>query len=78
LSSDSENRKKEDKLIDQMKAHLKVKDNEVILKPTFLDYVLEQFNELFQYLDKAIQVKYARPFRRTAPIKRKKSKVNLP
>lgn len=78
LSREKEKRKSEEAFIARMKPHLKSKGDEVILRSTLLEYVLEQFDELFKYIDKGIQAKYERPFRRTVPVKRRKDKVNLP
>ncbi len=52
------------KALNQLRPHVVQVDNEVKLKPTFLNYVLNSFDKLFQYLNKAVELKYAAKRRR--------------
>lgn len=64
LSDHNGKLKKESKVLRQIAGHLSEKDGELIISSTFLKYVAQKFDDLFQYLDKAIQTKYPIEFRK--------------
>ena len=75
LSTNEHARGKEEKFATLLNEHLAVKENEVILGPTFLLYVIEQFNALFKYIDEAIQLKFSTKRSRKGPPIRRKTKT---
>jgi hypothetical protein len=67
-------RKREAKIINQLSRHLSEKDDELILGPTFLKHVIQKFDELFQYLDQAIQLKFPSKHSRGKSLFKRKNK----
>jgi hypothetical protein len=75
LSSNEQKRESEEKFADSLKDHLTIKDSELVLGPTFLRYVLDQFNALFEYIDAAIQLKFSTKRSRKGPPKKTRVKL---
>lgn len=46
------------KVLKQLRPHVEFLDDGISIKPTFLPHTLKLFDELFQYLDEAIGIKY--------------------
>ncbi|SKC47136.1 hypothetical protein [Ohtaekwangia koreensis] len=59
LSADETARKSEEKFMAILKSHITVRDGELVLELTFLPYVIQQFDALFQFIDGAIQLKFS-------------------
>lgn len=58
LTDHNGKRRSEAKVIDQFFPHVTEHDGHLLLSPTFLTFLVQQFSELFQFLDRAIKAKY--------------------
>jgi len=58
LSNEDNMKKRQEDLVGRMMIHVITKDSELVLGPTFLSYVLGCFDDLFRYLDVAIQSRF--------------------
>ncbi len=67
LSSKSKERHEQDELGEKLKSYVSTSDDEIALSDTFLGYVLECFDNFFQYLDAAIQSKFSTKESRKGP-----------